>query len=144
MSKFVKASKVIAFFLVLSLIGASAVSAKTERSSQGVEQTAIEPGDGSYIQCSLGIEECTRVAASTGRWIITYRRQGVGHYVTLCKLYVPDFIDNEKDARNWRWSDEYIADTCSLSDEPQTWQGEYLHLEKEYYYYIKCQLQEIA
>lgn len=74
-------------------------------------------------------ESC--VPVWTGRWIITYQREGRGHWVTWCNLYVPIFVDNEKDARRWRWSEQYIADLCSLDCEPQTWQGNYLYVEKE-------------
>lgn len=68
----------------------------------------------------------------TGRWIITYLREGNDHWATKCNLYVPDFIYNENDAKLWRWSDEYIAELCSLPGEPQTWQGTYLYLQKEF------------
>lgn len=67
----------------------------------------------------------------TGRWIITYHSSTPGHYVQVCQLYVPSFIDNEHDAQNWRWSPGYIADHCSLPDEPQTWQGTFISVRKE-------------
>ncbi len=67
----------------------------------------------------------------TGRWIITYHSNSPDHYVQVCQLYVPSFIDNEHDAQNWRWSPGYVADHCSLPDEPQTWQGTFISVRKE-------------
>ena len=67
----------------------------------------------------------------TGRWLITYHSNSPDQYVKVCQLYVPSFIDNEHDAQNWRWSPDYIADHCSLPDEPQTWQGSFTSVRKE-------------
>jgi hypothetical protein len=146
MHKARKIGLILAVMVVLSLLGASAASAKTE-TIQETQQLAIYPKLGSEeasngaicldssqtpglgIQNGNGVTFC--FTAWTGRWIMTYLREGEGHWVTKCMLYVPDFIDNEDDAQAWRWSDEYVADHCSLDDEPQTWQGIYLYTEKE-------------
>jgi hypothetical protein len=131
---------------LLSLLGASAASARPE-GGQEANPPAVIPGlDGSVVPQAAAYPEVgstfgldPSVIADrncysqwTGRWIITYLRQGEGHWVTWCRLYVPDFINNEADAQAWRWSEEYIADHCSLDSEPQTWQGIYLYTQKEY------------
>jgi hypothetical protein len=102
---------VFSLVLILSLFGAGTALAKTQDREMPPEKT-----------CS---------AQPTGRWIATYYRSGYDHWVTKCRLYVPDDIDNQKDAEAWRWSAEYIAEQCSLDSEPQTWAGTYVGVEKE-------------
>lgn len=128
--------------LVFSLVGTSAASARTEGNREEVVFSAISPENqgtftmdletdfGSVLNQSI----CFRVGNCskwTGRWFITYLRTSEDHWVTQCELYVPDFIDNEADAMKWRWSEDYIADNCSLENEPQTWEGIYLNTRKE-------------
>ncbi|NQS91276.1 MAG: hypothetical protein HQ574_02620 [Chloroflexi bacterium] len=142
---FKKFGMILIAVLLFSMIGSSVVAAKTEGTSSRLDRSVLSissqetnrqadyVGQGSSlfaaeIECSSEIV-CT--SRWTGRWVITYHRECEGHCVTWCQLYVPDTIKNEQDAQNWRWSDEYIADNCSLADEPQTWKGVYLHLEKE-------------
>ena len=130
--------------LVISLLVVSSAAAKTEQGYDWARDTAANPellGSPSLEAYLVpggavgGTSYCNNVihcpADTTGRWIITYLREGDGHWVTWCKLYVPEFIDNELDAQNWHWSDDVLADLCSLEDEPQTWQGTYMNLQKE-------------
>jgi len=145
-----KLAKGLGAVIVLSLIGTIAAFAKTEASSISYQDTthlavylapdtngnplvSISPDNTRSEVCSLGN---TCAPAWTGRWVITYLREGDEHWVTWCQLYVPDFIDNESDARKWRWSDEYIAKNCSQPNEPQTWEGIYLYVQKETF--LKC------
>jgi len=88
-----------------------------------------------YPQCGKD-EGC--VEKWTGRWMITYQREGRGHWVTWCNLYVPHVADangdgrvDAKEAKAWKWSNLYIAEQCSLDCEPQTWEGNYLYVKKE-------------
>ena len=122
---------ILAVILLLSLLGASSVSARTASNQEANQQSAI-PID-SYQAISLGPTNGVRHCFPdwTGHWLQTYLRVGYDHWVTKCVLYVPDFINNEKDAQAWRYSDEYLAEKCSLENEEPTWQGIYLHTEKE-------------
>ena len=125
MAKLKKCGRIVVGVVLLSLLGASAALASTS------------PFDGQQAALLVGGKELVCYNQWTGRWIMTYLRTSEGHWVTKCQLYVPDFITNEQDAQNWSWSEEYIADQCSLDDEPQTWQGTYISTQKEYI--RKCQ-----
>ncbi len=136
---------IVGIILIFSLVGTSAASARTEGyqeeltfSAVGLEnldapQMALE-SDFAFLGSLYARISCYKASSCykwTGRWFITYLRKSEGHWVTWCQLYVPDFIDNELDAKNWRWSDEYIAEICSQPDEDQTWEGIYLNMRKE-------------
>lgn len=134
-----------ALVLIFSLVGTSAVSARMEGSDQRVDLSIAGPGAivslpiqqeldldvGSRLNISVECNKSVKCSKWTGRWFITYLRTSEEHWVTKCKLYVPDFIDNDQDAMNWRWSEDYIAENCSLEGEPQTWTGEYISTRKE-------------
>ena len=61
----------------------------------------------------------------------TYGRTVRGHWVTWCNLYVPQ-IKEASDPFTWEWSKQYLAEKCSLSCEPETWQGELVATFKEF------------
>ena len=134
MKLFVKISKGVLAVLVFSMIGTIATSANTNVAGYSVMDINEHPMAANYpgnSQSEVCVIDKFCYPDWTGRWLITYLREGDGHWVTWCQLYVPDFVDNELDAKEWRWSDEYIAENCSLIDEPQTWEGMYLHIQRE-------------
>jgi hypothetical protein len=146
MHKLHKYWMIVGIVLIFSLLGTSAASARTEVSQKKITFSVVsfgglnapkmawEPNFTSRESQFVREDFCTKHTncfGSTGRYLITYLRKSEGHWITKCLLYVPDFIDNDQDAKKWRWSAEYIADHCSLPDEPQTWEGIYINLKKE-------------
>jgi len=136
---------IIGTVLLISVVGTGAVLAWSEGYQEELTLPAVRFGEVETSQMAFRSEYAAHTGfaidvtcytpsncfKSTGRYYITYRRKSEGHWVTWCQLYVPDFIKNDKDAQKWRWSPEYIADLCSLPDEPQTWEGTYVGLTKE-------------
>ena len=145
MQKSQKVWMIVGIVLVLSLIGTSAASVRTEGYQEKLTYSPVRFGALDAPQMVLGTsmaalisedveESCytpSNCFKATGRYFITYLRKSEGHWVTWCQLYVPDYIDNYQEAKKWRWSPEYIADLCSLPDEPQTWEGDYIRIQKE-------------
>jgi len=135
---------VVGIFLLISLVGTSAAALRTLGYQEEMTLSPVRFGELDTPQMVMGSsfaaagnggdKYCYRPSncfKATGRYYITYLRKSEGHWVTWCQLYVPASIDNLQEAKKWRWSPEYIADLCSLPDEPQTWEGEYIRLEKE-------------
>jgi hypothetical protein len=146
MQKIHRYGLIVGIVLIFSMLGTSAASARTKGYQEKLAFSVLNSGglyatkmdresDFTYLGSQFVREDnCFRpkdCVKWTGRWMITYLRISEGHWVTRCQLYVPEFIDNELDARNWRWSSEYIAKTCSLPDEPQTWEGIYFNFQQE-------------
>ena len=131
--------------LLISVVGTGAALARTKGYQEELTLSAVHFGEMEAPQMAFeseyaslwsadAVEACYKpdnCSRWTGRYLITYLRKSEGHWVTWCQLYVPDFIDNDQEAKKWRWSDDYIADLCSLPDEPQTWEGDYIRLQKE-------------
>ena len=136
---------IVGIVILISMVGTSAASARTQAGQEEVSFSAVSFGDLETPQMVLeynlnalgsndynqGCYQPGNCSKWTGRWLITYLRKSEGHWVTLCELYVPEFIDNDLDAKKWTWSPEYIAENCSLPGEAQTWEGTIINFRKE-------------